>query len=118
MKKIINKINMFIIAMMVSAPAFAAASKTDSAICDLMKEMGGIFNSLRILAFAGAAFTIAGWAWGFISKGEVKLEEVKNKGIGLLVGFMLLFGIGTFLTFFITAYGNDSVTCGGMLSKW
>ena len=77
MKKIMNKVNFAIIAMMVSVPAFAAVN--ESAICGLMKELKGVFGLLRTLAFIGAAFYIAGWAWEFISKGEAKPDEIKKK---------------------------------------
>lgn len=121
MKKIINKINMFVIAMMVSVPAFAATNSSGAtdAMCKLMEEMGGIFSTLRVLAFAGAAFTIAGWAWGFIKDGKgIDLDDVRKKGTGLLVGFILLFGIGTVLSVLMSVYGDTSVACAGILQKW
>ncbi len=77
--------------------AMAAGAAGDP--CALIAGMQGIFRTLRTLAFAGAAFFIAQWAWGFIQKGEVKMEDVQNKGTGLLVGFSLLFGIGMVLQF-------------------
>ncbi|MBR4624078.1 MAG: hypothetical protein IKO56_00910, partial [Alphaproteobacteria bacterium] len=73
MKKIMNKINFALIALMVSVPAFAAkdgASNTitiDNGMCELINRLHGIFSILRILAFVGAAFYIAGWAWKYIS---------------------------------------------------
>ena len=67
--------------------------------CALIVGMQGIFKTLRTLAFAGAAFFIATWAWGFIKAGDVKMDDLQNKGTGLLVGFTLLFGIGMVLQF-------------------
>ena len=88
MKKIMNKVNFAIIAMMVAMPAFA-----ENPMCELITKMQGVFRLLRTLAFVGAAFFIAGWAWTYISKaGENKdgiVEDIKKKGISLLVGFAL-----------------------------
>jgi hypothetical protein len=69
----------------------------------LCTEMQGIFKLLRNLAFIGAAFVIAGWAWGYISGGEFKFaEEAKKKGLALLVGFVMLSGVGVVLSMFTT----------------
>ena len=113
MKKIMNKINMAMIAIMASVPAFADEPKTldASSFCELFKKLHTVFNILRIAAFIGAAFYIAGWAWEFISKGESKMEEVKKKGIGLLVGFILLFMIGVVLSFALSAAGMKMIGC-------
>ena len=115
--------NMFIIAMMVSTAAFAAPAKmmgvNESALCKLIEEMGGIFSTLRILAFAGAAFTIAGWAWGFIQGGKgVDIDEVRKKGTGLLVGFILLFTIGTVLSVFMSQTGQEAMGCVNEFMSW
>lgn len=109
MKKIMNKINFAIIAMVVSVPAFAAVN--ESAICGLVKELKGVFELLRTLAFIGAAFYIAGWAWEFISKGEAKPDDIKKKGIGLLVGFILLFSIGVLLQVLVSTSGGQILGC-------
>ena len=109
MKKIMNKVNFAIIAMMVSIPAFAAVN--ESAICGLMKELKGVFGLLRTLAFIGAAFYIAGWAWEFISKGEAKPDDIKKKGTGLLVGFILLFSIGVLLSVLVSTSGGKIFNC-------
>jgi hypothetical protein len=77
--------------------AHAAAVGGDP--CILILQMMPVFRTLRTLAFVGAAFMIAGWAWGYISKGEAKMDDLKKQGIGLLVGFTLLFGIGIVLQF-------------------
>jgi hypothetical protein len=77
----------------------AAATQLDSNPCILIDSMRGVFTTLRTLAFVGAAFCIAGWAWGFISNGEAKMDDLKKRGVGLLVGFTLLFGIGIVLQF-------------------
>ena len=112
MKKFMNKINFAIVAAMASAPAFAAGS---DGLCQLIYKLKDIFDLLRTLAFVGAAFYIAGWAWGYISKGEAKMDDVKNKGTGLLVGFVLLFSVGLILTF-ISSYGEVLLECN--LGNW
>ena len=88
---------MFFVAMTAGA---AMASTTGAADpCTLIAGMQGIFRTLRTLAFAGAAIFIAGWAWSYIKGGEAKMDDIQKKGIGLLVGFSLLFGIGIVLQF-------------------
>lgn len=111
MKKIMNKINFAIIAMMVSVPAFAAVNQ--SAICKLVDELKGVFDLLRTLAFIGAAFYIASWAWGFISSGKAEIKDIKEKGIGLLVGFILLFSVGVLLSVLVSATGGKMLGCLG-----
>ena len=109
MKKIMNKINFAIIAMMVSVPAFAAVNQ--NAICRLVDELKGVFELLRTLAFIGAAFYIASWAWGFISSGKAEIKDIKEKGIGLLVGFILLFSVGVLLSVLVSATGGKMLGC-------
>ena len=117
MKKIINKVNFAIIAMMASMPAFAGDLDA-SPFCELFKKLHSVFNILRIAAFVGAAFYIAGWAWEFISNGEVKMDDVKKKGIGLLVGFILLFMIGVVLSFVLSASGMKMIGCPDSPTTW
>ena len=119
MKKIINKANFAIVGLMVSvAPVMAAAkADVDPAICKLVAELGGLLKTLRTLAFIGAGFLIAQWAWEFITKpGDVKLEKFKEKGVGMLVGFVLLFGIGTVISFLMSAAGEAG--CVTEFSSW
>lgn len=100
MKKFIKKLNFALIAMFVSGAAMAAPAGVTGVgnICTLISQMHGIFKTLRTLAFVGAAFIIADWAWGWIKSGTVKKDDVQDKGIALLVGFTVLFGIGMVLT--------------------
>lgn len=105
-----NKVNFAIIAMMVSVPAFAAAD--ESAICRLVDELKSVFQLLRTLAFIGAAFYIASWAWEFISKpADAKIEKIKEKGQGLLIGFILLFSVGVLLSVLVSASGGKVLGC-------
>ena len=103
-----NKINFAIIAMMVSVPAFAAG--TDG-ICGLISRLQDVFKFLRTLAFIGAAFYIAQWAWDFIKAGDAKVDDLKKKGIGLLTGFIMLFSIGILLSFVLSATGGQVLGC-------
>lgn len=109
MKKVMNKVNMAIIGMMVASPAFAVVN--DSAMCLFMKDLRGVFNMLRTFAFIGAAFMIAGWAWGYISSGKAEIKDLKDKGTGLLVGFILLFSVGLILQFLVSASGGKALGC-------
>lgn len=117
MKKIMNKVNFAIVGIMASvAPAMAA---NNQGWCDLIAKLGGLLKTLRTLAFVGAGFYIALWAWEFIKAGEVKMENVQKKGIGLLVGFVLLFSIGALLGFLMDAAGPDgALDCVDQLKAW
>lgn len=117
MKKIMNKINFAIIGMMVASPAFAAVN--ESGICEILGELKKVFNLLRTFAFIGAAFMIAGWAWGFISAGKIDAaKEAKDKGMALLIGFALLFGVGIILQFLGSTSGANALGCGAQLYRW
>ena len=114
MKKLIKKLNFAIIGVMASAPAMALDGNMKDALCKMGAEFGSIFEILQILAFVGAGVTIAGWAWGYISGGKAVdvVKEVKEKGVGMLIGFFLLFGIGTVLSIFMSMIGEGgSLDC-------
>lgn len=102
-----------------AATAGAAGGVSNAGLCGLIQQMYGVFTILRTLAFVGAAFIIAGWAWGYISKPDsMKLEDLKTKGTGMLVGFVLLFGIGVVLSFFLTSTGLGLIGCEGIITSW
>lgn len=104
-----------------SVPALAAAAAdgvSNAGLCGLIQQMYGVFKILRTLAFVGAAFIIAGWAWGYISKGEATLDDLKKKGTGMLVGFVLLFGIGVVLQFFLSSTGLGLIGCKDIITSW
>ena len=113
MKKLIKRLNFAIIGIMASAPAMAAGVNYNNLLCKMATEFNGVFQLLRTLAFIGAGMSIAGWAWGYIEKGKVEItKEVKEKGVGLLVGFILLFSIGTLLSVFMGMAGEGgSLKC-------
>ncbi len=121
MKKIMNKINFAMIAAMTAFPAIAANGGNASggingeAICSLVLQLAKVFKMLRVFAFVGAAFMIAGWAWGYISSGKIgdksSLDELKTKGTALIVGFVLLFAIGLIFTFLIEVSNGNWGLC-------
>lgn len=104
------------VAMAAQAPAGVGVNM--SGLCALIGQMYGVFQILRTLAFVGAAFIIAGWAWGYISKGDVKLDDLQKKGTGMLVGFVLLFGIGVVLQFFLSSTGLGMIGCSDLITSW
>ena len=120
MKRMFRKIGFMSLMAMVSSGAFAASAQlvSESGICNLVAEMQGVFRILRTLAFVGAAFTIAGWAWGYISKpGDAKIDNIKEKGQGLLVGTVLLFGVGIILQLLTSVAGQGALGC-NITSGW
>lgn len=105
-----------------SMPALAAAAAggiNANGICGLIDQMYGVFRILRTLAFVGAAFIIAGWAWGYISSGKFEMDDLRKKGTGMLVGFVLLFGIGVVLQVFLfTNNGLELIGCQNLITNW
>lgn len=104
------------VAMAAQAPAGAGVNM--SGLCALIGQMYGVFQILRTLAFVGAAFIIAGWAWGYISSGKVEMDDLRKKGTGMLVGFVLLFGIGVVLQFFLSSTGLGMIGCSELITSW
>lgn len=123
MKNILKKLGFAGVVVLAGAGTALAAQASGGAgnagLCGLIQQMYGVFQILRTLAFVGAAFIIAGWAWSYISKGEVKLDDLQKKGTGMLVGFILLFGIGIVLQFFfLSASGRAMLGCSDVILKW
>lgn len=108
MKRFSKVLTFAAVMALVAVPAFAAkkAGADTTALCSLIGKMQGIFRTLRILAFVGAGFYMADWAWKYISSGKVEMKDLKEKGTGLLVGFVLLFAIGAVLSFLLSAAGE------------
>lgn len=124
MKNILKKIGLAGVVVLAAGGAAMAAGAAggvgvnESGLCALIGQMYGVFKILRTLAFVGAAFIIAGWAWGYISKGEVKMDDLQKKGTGMLVGFVLLFGIGVVLQFFLSSAGLEIIGCQNVIMAW
>ena len=127
MKSLLKKIGVAGFVMLAGGAAALAAPGAGGVVavnadglCGIINEMYDVFKILRTLAFVGAAFIIAGWAWGYISAGKgVDMEDLKKKGTGMLVGFVLLFGIGVVLQFFIFSNtGLSAIGCEEVISKW
>lgn len=126
MKKMINKINFAIIGMMLSVPAMAAADA--DGLCGLIEKLQGVFKVLRILAFVGAGFFIATWAWDYITGSDkakdspTLIKDLKTRGTAMLVGFLLLFIIGVVLSAAVSVANGGSIAglrCGTQLvSGW
>ena len=97
----------------------AQAAGNNEALCELIRKMSDIFKILRVLAFAGAAFYMAAWAWDYIKGGKAEMDDLKKKGIGLLVGFTLLFIIGIVISAILAAAGQGgSLECEGDFRDW
>ena len=123
MKNILKKIGFASVVVLSGAVAAvaapAAAGVSNNGLCVLISQMYGVFKILRTLAFVGAAFIIAGWAWGYIKDGKgVDMEDLRKKGTGMLVGFILLFGIGIVLSFFLSSTGLDAIGCKDVILSW
>ena len=125
MKKIMNKMNFAVIALMTSLPAFAAEKdfNVGTDMCELIKSLQNVFHILRAAACIGAAFFIAGWAWSYIVNAGDKdkggtVEDLRKKGTSLLVGFSLLFLIGVVLSFIMSAAGLKLVGCTEFTGNW
>ena len=101
MKKIMKKFGFALVCMMAVVPAFADVD------CTIIERIGNILYYLRIAAFIGAAFYIAAWAWDFIKGGEAKMDDIKKRGVALLVGFGLLIMVGTIITFVMSTTGFE-----------
>lgn len=118
-----KKVGFALLSMLVVVPAMAATTTTSpdlsQTVCELMAQFGSVFNILRILAFVGAGFTIAGWAWGWISggKGPDISKDLKEKGTGLLVGFAVLFGLGAIISAFMSMAGEGG-SLGCVVDMW
>lgn len=118
MKKIMNKVNFAIVSVMATTSSVFAADY--SQLCTLISRLGELLKILRIMAFIGAGFYITLWAWEFIKAGKIEMKDVQPKGVGLLIGFVLLFAVGALLTFLIgaAAPGGDLGCAEAAFAEW
>jgi hypothetical protein len=96
-------------------PSFGA---TGDGLCSLIGAMQGVFKTLRILAFLGAGFILANMAWELIKGGDGKtsvVDTLKAKGIPMIVGFALLFGIGIAIGFLAN---GQIFSCPNLTTGW
>ena len=97
-----------------AGPALAAGDI--SGMCELIAEMQDIFKLIRTLAFVGAGFLLAKYAWEAISTGKLNGEAdlvkgAQKTGVPMLVGLILLFAIGTILQVLSSATGAELMGC-------
>jgi len=117
MKNIFTKISVSMAMMFTAVAAHANSRVNEGAICELVTALHPVFNILRILAFVGVAFIVMGWAWGFITAGEVKWKkEDQTKFVALLVGAIMLFSVGALLSFLVSTAGHTAIGCN--LTTW
>ena len=90
-------------------------------MCELIKSLQGVFKTLRILAFIGAAFLLARAGWDAILTGKLGGKDKVTEGaiavgMPMIIGFAILFMIGILLG----ALANGRITgCNGVLfSGW
>lgn len=110
-----KKISKYLMTAMIGVSVFAqnafAAKESASGVCELISKLSPVIKTLRTLAFLGAALVLMDWAWGWISKGEVKKDDLKDKGIAMFVGFFVLFGVGIILSFVASTGGQEYLGC-------
>ena len=107
MKKVSNYFLMASVFVMANVPAFA-----EDGVCKLITGLKPVINTLRTLAFVGAAFLLMDWAWGYIKDpGKATKDDMKDKGVGMLVGFFLLFSVGLILQFVGSTTGAEFFNC-------
>ena len=110
-----KKISQYLMTAMVTVTIFAhnafAAKGGDTGVCALISQLSPVIKTLRTVAFLGAAFILMDWAWGYIKAGDVKKDDLKDKGIAMFVGFFLLFGVGIVLSFVASTGGQEYLGC-------
>lgn len=106
-----KKITKYFVSANVAMGIAMSGAMADDGLCALIDGLKPVIKTLRTLAFVGAAFVLMDWAWGWIQKGEVKKDELKDKGIGMFVGFFVLLGVGTVLHFVASTSGQTYLGC-------
>ena len=104
----------------VAANAAAVPGLNVSGLCELITQMQGVFKTLRILAFVGAGFIVAKYAWEAITTGTIGgqktvVEGLKAVGVPMIVGFVLLFSIGILLGFLSN---GENFGCPALTTGW
>ena len=120
MKNLLKKIGFAALVVIAGgAVAFATSPAaggvaSGKSLCNLIGQLYEVFKILRTLAFVGAAFIIANWAWGYIKEPpkDSITEDLRKKGTSMLVG------IGIILQFFLSDFGLTAIGCDEIISRW
>lgn len=84
---------------------FAAVATNANAagldVCNIVSQLSGVFKTLRTLAFVGAAFFLLQFAWTTLTAKEIKMDDIMNKGLALLVGTLILFSVGVLINMLV-----------------
>lgn len=101
----------------------AMAANDAGPLCDLIIKFQDVFKLLRTLAFVGAGMLVAKYAWEAISTGKINNETdltkaAKSVGLPMIIGFILLFGIGTLLQVLSSATGAEIMGCNALFNQW
>ena len=118
-KTALLRIETSVAALLVSIPAFADTD-TSGGLCELITKLKGVFGTLRTLAFVGAGFVLAKYAWEAITSGKINskdnmVEGVKTVGVPMIIGFTLLFSIGIVLSALLS---GKLIDCQTELTTW
>jgi len=116
-------LSVFLLTVMIVGSAMAEDNqqvfKISTEMCNLIKELQETFKLLRVLAFLGAGFILAKYAWEAISSGKIGgkdlIEGVKTSGISMIVGFALLFMIGVLISFLLNGRATG---CNALVNGW
>lgn len=110
----------FFIAALLCCITLPAAATETNGLCNLITEMQSVFKIIRTFAFVGAGFILAKYAWEAISEKKLAGSDdmvtgVKKIGIPMIIGFILLFGIGTLLQILTSINGMELIGCSEQL---
>ncbi len=100
-----KKISKYLMTVMIGVSVFAqnafAAKESASGVCELISQLSPVIKTLRTLAFLGAALVLMDWAWKWISSGDLKKDDIKDKGIAMFVlGFVFFIFLIVFIIIF------------------
>jgi len=112
-----NILKIFTVAGILIIAATGGAFAANSELCQLITSLKGVFNTLRIMAFVGAAFILMAWAWGWIQAGAIDIkDDARKKMIAMIVGLGILFMVGIMLSFLMN---GQIIDCKAeLVGKW
>ncbi len=108
--------NLFFITTLLCITNLPVSAAETNGLCELITEMQSVFKIIRTFAFVGAGFILAKYAWEAISDKKIAGKDdmvtgIKTVGIPMIIGFVLLFGIGTVLQLFTSVSGMELIGC-------